>query len=210
MPDVSKVSPQSQIDKNSAYLSCGSTERWHGEHMFEPLQSKNGLAENKSIKQMSSIHGHLTSVETLKPQDLITASTSKNMMLINKSKKHYKGVRFEGIQDKIPLPKHCVDQSKKAIKRNKRKSHILKKSTGIMLTSNTDHIENGAESDSSSNCSTCSSSSSSNDGFAYQIPQRRHYGGVRVNYVPNDALACAKSSKQKNCEKRGNKNCLIS
>lgn len=62
----------------------------------------------------------------------------------------------------------------------------------------------------SSVCSTCSSSSSSSDEFAYQLPQRRHYGGVRVSYVPNDALACARQRKQQTDNEKDNKNCIIS
>lgn len=45
--------------------------------------------------------------------------------------------------------------------------------------------------DTHSYCSTCSSSSSSDD-LDYQLPPRRAYGGVRISYVPNDALACAR------------------
>ncbi|PSN58016.1 hypothetical protein C0J52_08123, partial [Blattella germanica] len=45
--------------------------------------------------------------------------------------------------------------------------------------------------DADSYCSTCSSSSSSDD-YAYELPPRRAYGGVRISYVPNDALACAR------------------
>lgn len=45
--------------------------------------------------------------------------------------------------------------------------------------------------DADSYCSTCSSSSSS-DEYAYELPPRRAYGGVRISYVPNDALACAR------------------
>ena len=38
-------------------------------------------------------------------------------------------------------------------------------------------------------CSTCSSSSSdSDDPYAYQLPQRKAYGGVRLSYVPNDRV----------------------
>ena len=44
--------------------------------------------------------------------------------------------------------------------------------------------------DERSECSTCSSSSSdSDDPYAYQLPPRRAYGGVRLSYVPNDRLA---------------------
>lgn len=80
------------------------------------------------------------------------------------------------------------------------------------------------ESDSSSLCSTCSSSSSEADD-AYQLPQRRSYGGVRVNYVPNDALALARhnqlmqqrklaqqsnNSNQSTSSEKDSKNCIIS
>lgn len=55
----------------------------------------------------------------------------------------------------------------------------------------------GEDSDSHSICSTCSSSSSSGDDRLYELPQRRHYGGVRVSYVPNDALAIARKQQQR-------------
>ncbi|XP_037295259.1 protein prickle isoform X2 [Manduca sexta] len=61
--------------------------------------------------------------------------------------------------------------------------------------------------DASSYCSTCSSSSSSAE--SYTLPTRRAYGGVRISYVPNDAVACAKRERQR---KNGphDKNCIIS
>lgn len=70
--------------------------------------------------------------------------------------------------------------------------------------------------DAVSYCSTCSSSSSSDD-LAYQLPPRRAYGGVRISYVPNDALACArrkqasrpKSPLKKQIDEK-DKNCIIS
>lgn len=71
--------------------------------------------------------------------------------------------------------------------------------------------------DAESYCSTCSSSSSSDD-LDYQLPPRRAYGGVRISYVPNDALAIAKRRQaaiQKSPSKKGipddkDKNCVIS
>lgn len=71
--------------------------------------------------------------------------------------------------------------------------------------------------DDESYCSTCSSSSSSDD-LDYQLPPRRAYGGVRISYVPNDALAIAKRRQaaiQKSPSKKGipddkDKNCIIS
>ena len=64
-------------------------------------------------------------------------------------------------------------------------------------------------------CSTCSSSSSDSDDFTYELPQRNVYGGVRVNYVPNDALACARKEQQQFKGDQSNvsdhdKNCTIS
>ncbi|KAI8420536.1 hypothetical protein MSG28_009001 [Choristoneura fumiferana] len=61
--------------------------------------------------------------------------------------------------------------------------------------------------DASSYCSTCSSSSSSAE--SYTLPTRRAYGGVRISYVPNDTIACAKRERQrKNAQQ--DKNCIIS
>lgn len=73
------------------------------------------------------------------------------------------------------------------------------------------------EDDEESYCSTCSSSSSSDD-LDYQLPPRRAYGGVRISYVPNDALAIARRRQatiQKSPSKKGmidekDKNCVIS
>ncbi|XP_074094735.1 protein prickle isoform X2 [Cotesia typhae] len=65
--------------------------------------------------------------------------------------------------------------------------------------------------DEESCCSTCSSSSSSDEATAYALPPRRAYGGVRISYVPNDAVACAKrrgqnlSQSQKEADK-----CILS
>ncbi|XP_055842054.1 protein prickle [Episyrphus balteatus] len=66
------------------------------------------------------------------------------------------------------------------------------------------------ESDASSDCSTCSSSSSSSEDYLYQLPQRRHYGGVRVSYVPNDAIAYDRKRKPSEMVSDKDKNCIIS
>ncbi|XP_069682229.1 protein espinas-like [Periplaneta americana] len=64
---------------------------------------------------------------------------------------------------------------------------------GPRKTTSESHVPSGARDfrDDDSYCSTCSSSSSSDD-YAYELPPRRAYGGVRISYVPNDALACAR------------------
>lgn len=61
--------------------------------------------------------------------------------------------------------------------------------------------------DASSYCSTCSSSSSSAE--SYTLPTRRAYGGVRISYVPNDAVACARRERQRKNQQQ-DKNCIIS
>lgn len=82
--------------------------------------------------------------------------------------------------------------------------------------SHVSHAGSSKADDAASYCSTCSSSSSSDD-LAYELPPRRAYGGVRISYVPNDALACARrrqaagprSPVKKNMDEK-DKNCIIS
>ncbi|XP_037954429.1 protein prickle [Teleopsis dalmanni] len=73
------------------------------------------------------------------------------------------------------------------------------------------HRTDDESEDASSVCSTCSSSSSSSEDYMimYQLPQRRHYGGVRVSYVPNDALAYDRKRKSADMADK-DKNCIIS
>ena len=72
------------------------------------------------------------------------------------------------------------------------RSHSYSGRTGLA-----DIYSNGRvmEDDERSDCSTCSSSSSdSDDPYAYQLPPRRAYGGVRISYVPNDRFALSHQS----------------
>lgn len=78
-------------------------------------------------------------------------------------------------------------------------------------------------------CSTCSSSSSDEDeDYSYHMPPTRRaaYGGVRISYVPNDAVALASARQraqtmqpsanhsaratQNSGDKEKDKNCIIS
>lgn len=68
--------------------------------------------------------------------------------------------------------------------------------------------------DNNSYCSTCSSSSSDDDDV-YELPPRRAYGGVRISYVPNDALAVARRQQANyrsptKSNPQQDKNCIIS
>lgn len=50
-------------------------------------------------------------------------------------------------------------------------------------------------------CSTCSSSSSdSDDPYAYQLPPRKAYGGVRLSYVPNDRIRAGRHVHQRSMQ----------
>lgn len=125
-------------------------------------------------------------------------------------KKPVKGVRFEGIQDTLPRSRSYSgrpEATKHRSKSSKRKEHRSNRSPSTSR-SNQKHADD--DSDASSVCSTCSSSSSSTDDHAYQLPVRRPYGGVRVSYVPNDAIACARKRKQQVDGDKDNKNCIIS
>ena len=65
------------------------------------------------------------------------------------------------------------------------RSHSYSGRTGLQ-----DAFNGLRDEDEMSDCSTCSSSSSdSDDPYAYQLPPRRAYGGVRISYVPNDRFA---------------------
>ncbi|XP_032671338.1 protein prickle-like isoform X3 [Odontomachus brunneus] len=73
----------------------------------------------------------------------------------------------------------------------------------------------GDDDDVESCCSTCSSSSSSDEAAAYALPPRRAYGGVRISYVPNDAVACARkrapaSSSSSNQAQKDTEKCVVS
>lgn len=151
--------------------------------------------------------------EPITPDDLPTPDVSEVAQNNFEEVKVKKGVRFEGVQDTLPRSRSYSGRSDS--KRSKSGSGRRKSASDRHLhrqrPSTSKGIRNDDDSDASSVCSTCSSSSSSTDDLAYQLPQRRHYGGVRVSYVPNDALACARKRKQQldGCDK-DNKNCIIS
>ncbi|XP_037902643.1 protein prickle-like isoform X3 [Hermetia illucens] len=132
-----------------------------------------------------------------------------------------KGVRFEGIPDTLSRSRSYSGGGSSSRRRRRRKScrnsapnqlNEPRPSTSGHLHKNpveTSCNATGNDSDASTDCSTCSSSSSSSDEYLYQLPQRRHYGGVRVSYVPNDAIAYDKKRKQSDSGDK-DKNCIIS
>ena len=93
-------------------------------------------------------------------------------------------------------------------------SYLLKHIFAGMASTSRSRMD-GEDDDAESCCSTCSSSSSSDEAAAYALPPRRAYGGVRISYVPNDAVACARkrapaSSSSSNQAQRDTEKCVIS
>ncbi|CAD7078448.1 unnamed protein product [Hermetia illucens] len=145
----------------------------------------------------------------------ITASTQE--MSSGKKEKKFPSGRFQNVHDTMARSKSYTDNSS-ARRRRKRRNQIRFQSEmqinanpipGTSYSSPARSAQ-GNDSDASSVCSTCSSSSSSPDEYIYKLPARKHYGGVRVTYVPNDAIAYQKRKNQEKKLETDNKNCIIS
>ncbi|KAH8373028.1 hypothetical protein KR009_010550 [Drosophila setifemur] len=120
-----------------------------------------------------------------------------------------KEVRFHSVQDTMSRSKSYTDNSNARRRRRRRNqsrssSEIQINQSNLRLhnaqtkagTGNLNLLNNLDNCDVASICSTCSSSSSSDmDDYVYRLPARKHYGGVRVAYVPNDALAYERKKK---------------
>ncbi|XP_043655018.1 protein espinas isoform X1 [Drosophila teissieri] len=120
-----------------------------------------------------------------------------------------KEVRFHSVQDTMSRSKSYTDNSNARRRRRRRNqsrssSEMQINQTNLRLhnaqtqvgTTPLNLLNNLDNCDVASICSTCSSSSSSDmDDYVYRLPARKHYGGVRVAYVPNDALAYERKKK---------------
>ncbi|BFG05368.1 protein espinas [Drosophila madeirensis] len=120
-----------------------------------------------------------------------------------------KEVRFHSVQDTMSRSKSYTDNSNARRRRRRRNqsrssSEMQINQTNLRLHNAQNQPPHGAHNllnnldncDVASICSTCSSSSSSDmDDYVYRLPARKHYGGVRVAYVPNDALAYERKKK---------------
>ncbi|XP_037036047.1 protein prickle-like isoform X2 [Bradysia coprophila] len=192
-----------------------SLDNWHSQTNSTNRNNQTSMNFSTIEPSMASSMPELaTSMEEpLTPDDLPTPDVSEVAQNNFEEVKVKKGVRFEGVQDTLPRSRSYSGRTDS--KRSKSSSGRRKSTSDRHLhrqrPSTSKEIKNDDDSDATSVCSTCSSSSSSTDDLAYQLPQRRHYGGVRVSYVPNDALACARKRKQQldGCDK-DNKNCIIS
>ncbi|XP_067632173.1 protein espinas [Eurosta solidaginis] len=124
----------------------------------------------------------------------------------NNSRTQLKEVRFHSIHDTMSRSKSYTDSTN--ARRRRRKRNQSRSSSEMQINQTNLRLHNAQTQavgmhnkldncDAASVCSTCSSSSSSDmDDYLYRIPARRHYGGVRVSYVPNDAIAYERKRKQ--------------
>ncbi|XP_013108864.2 protein espinas isoform X1 [Stomoxys calcitrans] len=126
-----------------------------------------------------------------------------------------KEVRFHSLHDTMSRSKSYTDNSN--ARRRRRRRNQSRSSSEIQINQSnlrlhnaqtqagSSAVRNSDNCDAASVCSTCSSSSSSDmDDYVYRLPARKHYGGVRVSYVPNDAIAYEKKKKQAMLEQTGN------
>ncbi|KAJ6643580.1 Protein espinas [Pseudolycoriella hygida] len=220
LPDSSQFEQLLNKDRSREPLDLtdlgDSLDNWHS-------QTNSTNRNNQPSKNFSTIEPSMASSmpelatsmeEQITPDELPTPDISEVAQNNFEEVKVKKGVRFEGVQDTLPRSRSYSGRPDS--KRSKGGSSSRRRSTSDrhlhrQRPSTSKGAKNDDESDASSICSTCSSSSSSTDDLAYELPQRRHYGGVRVSYVPNDALACARKRKQQlDGGDKDNKNCIIS
>ncbi|XP_054279062.1 protein prickle-like [Macrosteles quadrilineatus] len=160
----------------------------------EPILTK---AEDKEIETNVIVNDNNYLSDSSEDANFHRKSTSSEKEV---SPRKNRSVRFQGGSSPATPreKKHCDDRRRKKNRRKYKNKFDIYKDFD----------------DSSSTCSTCSSSSSSDDQSAYQLPPRRAYGGVRISYVPNDAVAVAKRRQAMNpqsTEKNTlDKNCTIS
>lgn len=213
---------QQPQNHNSNY-SNNSNSQIQSPHLI--LKSDHGMTS--SMPELTITNHQHHEVNVLTPDELPTPSMSdivQNNINIDDEKeilpekKLHKGVRFEGVvQSQDTLPRSKSYEKPKRERRRKKNHHRKRRGTHSSREKPSPPEPSTApikrfedDSGDSSDCSTCSTSSTSSD-EAYELPQRRHYGGVRVSYVPNDALACARKRKQQaEVGEKDNKNCIIS
>ncbi|XP_022913988.2 protein espinas-like isoform X2 [Onthophagus taurus] len=195
-----------------------------------PTINQSNIIENKEPLTENS-PAHASSMPEL-PQLPQTSSTDSSTTPGSPYKKGK--VRFQGDNEafeadeadaasvearKFPRSRSYSGRSKHIDTLERRKPRKTTSDSHVHPSTSKDHHHGGGDDDGDSYCSTCSSSSSSDD-LDYQLPPRRAYGGVRISYVPNDALACARrrqavvghksSPKRPSIDVDKDKNCVIS
>ncbi|XP_035726176.1 protein espinas-like isoform X1 [Vespa mandarinia] len=112
-----------------------------------------------------------------------------------------------------PPPNNPLSRTNVPRSRSLQPEEVASTSTWGVASSSRSRLDEAEDAESC--CSTCSSSSSSDEAAAYALPPRRAYGGVRISYVPNDAVACARkrtqpSSSSSNQAQKDTEKCVVS
>ncbi|EDW01573.1 GH21516 [Drosophila grimshawi] len=162
--------------------------------------------DNESVREMDLPHDGYEQLFAAKQRS--NQLDEKQEQLDNRPP--LKEVRFHSVQDTMSRSKSYTDNSNARRRRRRRNQSRSSSEMQINQTNLRLHnaqtqaggggplnlLNNLDNCDVASICSTCSSSSSSDmDDYVYRLPARKHYGGVRVAYVPNDALAYERKKK---------------
>ncbi|XP_050306495.1 protein prickle-like isoform X2 [Anthonomus grandis grandis] len=218
-PDLEKLLSARDRSREPLHLADLSLDDW-AERMSskdETRNSSNASKSDASSKGLDQAAGHASSMPELAlptPSDTTASATTPGSP--SKKSRGFLSVRFQGDNEafeadetdnasmeatakRFPRSRSYSGggRERKHIDSLQRKGRISKKTSSeshVQAASSSRH-KSQRDDDSDSYCSTCSSSSSSDD-LDYQLPPRRAYGGVRISYVPNDALAIARRRQQ--------------
>lgn len=158
----------------------------------------------KQVQNLIDTPDHASSMPELTPQENRRPRDKAQL-----------SVRFEGEASGEPKEENGKRMSRSRSYGGRQRRHG---EDGHGVRSRKSTSENNVPSDLSkdedSYCSTCSSSSSDDDDV-YELPPRRAYGGVRISYVPNDAIAAARRQQAAfrsptKSNPQPDKNCIIS
>lgn len=233
-PDLEKLLHARDRSREPLHLADLSLDDWSPTAMNDNESSDNNKPDNSSCEtdnnnKASEEPPHASSMPELgvpsseSPPDSTTPSSpsKKNKALLSvrflADNEAFEGDEGDAVSveasRKFPRSRSYSGRSKHVDTLERRSRPRKTTSESQMASTSRQQTDDDAE----SYCSTCSSSSSSDD-LDYQLPPRRAYGGVRISYVPNDALACARrrqATTQKSPNKKGalddkDKNCIIS
>ncbi|XP_030753347.1 protein espinas-like isoform X2 [Sitophilus oryzae] len=225
-PDLEKLLCARDRSREPLHLADLSLEEW-----TDQLAIGNEEKKENNIKNLETAYS--MPELALPPSSESTCGTSTTPGSPTKKVRGLLSVRFQGDNEafeadeadnasmaaaskKFPRSRsYSGGRERKHVDTLQRRSRVPRKSHKTQSEAHAPSSSRNRDDDSDSYCSTCSSSSSSDD-LDYQLPPRRAYGGVRISYVPNDALAIARRRQQTTPTKKStiqderDKNCIIS
>ncbi|XP_043481208.1 protein prickle-like isoform X2 [Leptopilina heterotoma] len=187
--DTERLSQEADREPLQCAQSCPPSHTSSMSELPPPPMSLTTLA----ITELSGV----ASTASGSPSAQTTSSTTNNVLSPDVSTPTLRRVRFQG-DDNTASPTSPLSAEeriqqfsplKSKLNASRSKSLPPEEVDGPSWTEITSRVK--AE-DEESCCSTCSTSSSSDEASAYTLPPRRAYGGVRISYVPNDTVACAR------------------